>query len=136
MEALKQPKENKDMVIIPPDKGSAIVIMDRKQYLWEGYRPIKDKKYYKKLTKPIYLDTIPSIKQMIQSLYKKGLSMRNKIHIYWDMVNLEHAYSICSPKYTNTQANEADHIKFHQAELLFQTAAVRPTIQQNFWTSI
>lgn len=70
-EALKQLKDNKQIVIKPADKGSAIVIMDREQYLWEGYRQLNDTKYYKKLKKPIYLDTVPQVKKIISSLYTK-----------------------------------------------------------------
>ena len=48
-EALKELKNNRKIIIKPADKGSAVVILDREQYLWEGYRQLNDKHYYLKL---------------------------------------------------------------------------------------
>lgn len=59
--ALEELSKNVNIVIKPADKGSAIVILDRGQYLWEGYRQLNDTTYYTKLTSPIYHDTIPLI---------------------------------------------------------------------------
>lgn len=56
--ALKELTKNKTIIIKPADKGSSIVIMDREQYLWEGYRQLNDAKYYLRLQTPIYPDTI------------------------------------------------------------------------------
>ena len=70
-EALRALKENRRIIIKPADKGSAVVIMDRDQYLWEGYRQLNDQTYYTKLNKPIYLDTVPLADKIIQSLHDK-----------------------------------------------------------------
>lgn len=70
-EALRELRDNKHIVIKPADKGSVVVICSREQYLWEGYRQLNDKKYYLKLKKPIYLDTIPMIQKIAQTLYEK-----------------------------------------------------------------
>lgn len=43
--ALKQLADNQNMIIKPADKGSVVVIMDREQYVWEGHRQLRDKKY-------------------------------------------------------------------------------------------
>lgn len=59
------------MVIKPADKGAAVVLMDREQYSFEGYRQLNDGTYYSKLQKPIYKDTIPKMEKIIQSLYDK-----------------------------------------------------------------
>uniref|UniRef100_A0AAY4A4H6 Uncharacterized protein n=1 Tax=Denticeps clupeoides TaxID=299321 RepID=A0AAY4A4H6_9TELE len=69
VQALQELKNNTQIVIKPADKGSAIVILDRQQYLWEGYRQLYNTKYYKKLDKPIYLETMPMVKTILQSLY-------------------------------------------------------------------
>lgn len=71
LKALQELQGNKDIIIKPADKGSAIVIFDRKQYLEEGYRQLNDKKYYSNLEKPIYLDTVPMMEKIIDNLYKK-----------------------------------------------------------------
>ncbi|GAA6073383.1 uncharacterized protein LOC105358296 isoform X1 [Tachysurus ichikawai] len=80
--ALKELGENKQIVIKPADKGSAIVIWDREQYLWEGYRQLLDPKYYRKLDKPIYLDTIIMIRYILQSLHtKKFINAKQKAYL-------------------------------------------------------
>jgi len=69
--AVRQLSGNKHIVIKPADKGSSIVILDRDQYLWEGYRQLNDHKYYKKLNEPIYMDTVPVVEKILQTLYEK-----------------------------------------------------------------
>lgn len=51
VDALKSLQNNSSIVIKPADKGSAVVIMDRDQYIWEGNRQLMDKKYYTQLKK-------------------------------------------------------------------------------------
>lgn len=81
-EALKELSENKQIIIKPADKGSAIVILDREQYLQEGYRQLNDKKYYSKLTKPIYLNTVPMIEKIIDNLLiKKFINLKQKRYL-------------------------------------------------------
>lgn len=69
--ALTELKTNKQIIIKPADKGSAVVILDREQYLEEGYRQLNDKTYYKKLKKPIYLETMPIVEKIINNLHQK-----------------------------------------------------------------
>lgn len=64
-------RNNKNIVIKPADKGSAIVIMNREQYCKEVYRQLKDEKYYKKLDSPIYMQTIPLVADILDSLMRK-----------------------------------------------------------------
>lgn len=46
MKALKSLQEKKSIMIKPADKGSAILMLDRSQYLWEGNRHVSDPNYY------------------------------------------------------------------------------------------
>lgn len=71
LKALTELKENKQIIIKPADKGSAVVILDREQYLEESYRQWQDKKYYLKLIKPIYLETVPVVEKIFNSLHQK-----------------------------------------------------------------
>ncbi|XP_024122529.1 uncharacterized protein LOC112143026, partial [Oryzias melastigma] len=70
---LRQLMNNKEIVIKPPDKGSVVVIMEKEKYLWEGYRQLKDEKYYKQLDKPIFLETFQTITKIFQKIYNKNL---------------------------------------------------------------
>lgn len=69
--ALEQLRKNNDIVVKPADKGSAVVIMDRKDYLHEGYRQLGDVNYYVKLEQPIYKDTVPVVHKIVNSLCDK-----------------------------------------------------------------
>lgn len=50
--ALKELAQNKTIVIKPADKGSVTVIMDRENYLHEGYRQLNDKTYVFRYNSP------------------------------------------------------------------------------------
>ena len=50
--------KNEDKVIKSADKGSAIVIMDRHQYLIEGERQLSNSNHYRQLEQPIYKQMI------------------------------------------------------------------------------
>lgn len=79
--ALKQLMSNKNIVLKPADKGSAVVLMSREQYLWEAYNQLNNKNYYIKLPKPIYLDTVPMIKKILDTLKEKKF-INHKQHTY------------------------------------------------------
>lgn len=68
---LTELKQNKNIVIKPADKGNAVVIMDRDQYVFEANRQLTDKTYYMPLTKPIYTETVPLVHAILESLHKK-----------------------------------------------------------------
>lgn len=72
IQALRNLRRNKNIIIKPADKGSAVVVMDREQYLWEGYRQLNEVKYYRKLKKPIYPETIPMVSKILNTLHDKG----------------------------------------------------------------
>ena len=47
--ALKNIRQNSHIIIKPADKGSATVIMDKQNYINEGYRQLGDSRYYEKI---------------------------------------------------------------------------------------
>lgn len=69
-EALNELMRNKHVVIKPADKGCAVVILGRVQYITEAMRQLNDGTYYKKLQEPIYLHTVPIVHQILNDLYK------------------------------------------------------------------
>ena len=79
--ALTELQKNKNIVIKPADKGSSIVIMDRDQYVFEVERQLNDQIYYKKLSKPIYLDTIKPVLRILNSL-KNSKYINEKQRLY------------------------------------------------------
>lgn len=71
VKALRELMGNKTIVIKPADKGSAVVILSREQYVTEVKRQLSDSSYYKKLKEPIYLQTIPMVSRILGELYNK-----------------------------------------------------------------
>lgn len=71
VKALRELMGNKTIVIKPADKGSAVVILSREQYVTEVKRQLSDGIYYKKLKEPIYLQTIPMVSRILDELYNK-----------------------------------------------------------------
>jgi hypothetical protein len=47
--AIQELKERDDIVIKPVDKGSAVVVMDKVDYLEEANRQVTDERFYKKM---------------------------------------------------------------------------------------
>ena len=47
--AIQELKERDDIVIKPVDKGSAVVVMDKVEYLEEANRQVPEERFYKKL---------------------------------------------------------------------------------------
>ena len=70
-EALLELRNNRDIIVKPADKSSAVVLMDREQYLWEDYRQLNNGTYYAKLDRPIYVDTVPIVSTIINTLWRK-----------------------------------------------------------------
>ena len=71
VKALRELKNTKHIVIKPADKGSAVVILSREQYILEVERQLNDSEYYKQLDKPIYMDTVPMVTKIIDTLKRK-----------------------------------------------------------------
>lgn len=82
IQALTELKHNKHIVIKPADKGSAVVILSRDQYIFEAMRQLQDTNYYRKLDSPIYLHTVPMVQHVIDRLYnKKFINIRQKQYL-------------------------------------------------------
>lgn len=71
VKALRELMHMKHIVMKPADKGSAVVILSREQYIFEAERQLHDTEYYKKLKKPIFMDTISMVGKILDSLKKK-----------------------------------------------------------------
>jgi len=67
--ALKKLCNNKDIIIKPADKGSAVVVMQREDYLKEGYKQLSDTKFYTKLDNEPTADFHKKIKYFFEDMY-------------------------------------------------------------------
>jgi hypothetical protein len=71
-QAIQKLAQNKDLVIKPADKGSSIVLLDRKNYIMEGKRQLSDKKYYLPLEQSVAEDTCVQINQVLYDMHRCG----------------------------------------------------------------
>ena len=62
--ALNNLRNDPEIIIKPADKTSATVIMDKKDYLTEGYRQLSNTLHYRKLSEPVY----PTIKSKVNGI--------------------------------------------------------------------
>ena len=71
-DALKSLKANSDIIIKKADKGSAVVIQNRKEYIKEGLRQLNDTKFYKQIDSDLtdYHKNLVSSK--VNSMLKSG----------------------------------------------------------------
>lgn len=77
VEALQHLARNRSIVIKPADKGGKAVILNRTDYIKEGYRQLNDPKYYRKLPTPIYHSTATLISSILDTL-KKSRTLNSK----------------------------------------------------------
>ena len=70
-QSLKNIRQNPHIIIKPADKGSATVIMDKENYINEGYRQLNDERYYKKIQEPIYMETSLKVNEILLDLLSK-----------------------------------------------------------------
>ena len=66
--AIQTLRNDPDIVIKKADKGSATVILDRNDYIWEIDRQLANSKHYRKLDQPIYHNTSKQITKIIHRL--------------------------------------------------------------------
>lgn len=67
--ALKALKDQEDIVIKPADKGGAVVVMNKTDYIAEGNRQLSNSNFYKQLTTDPTLNTIRRINTILQEMF-------------------------------------------------------------------
>jgi len=71
--AIKTLKNNTEIIIKKADKGSATVIMNKTDYLTEGYRQLSNCNYYSKLDSPIYPETASKIDEILTKMLQENV---------------------------------------------------------------
>lgn len=95
VKAIRELASNRHIIVKPADKGSAVVIQSRHQYITEARRQLSDTTYYKKLTEPIYLKTIPIVHQILDALQeKKFITKKQKQFLKGDIQPRERRFYI------------------------------------------
>ncbi|GAA6102481.1 uncharacterized protein LOC114849825, partial [Tachysurus ichikawai] len=77
--ALIQLKSNRNVVIKPADKGSAVVIMDRAAYVREAHRQLHQPQYYQKLNQLLSDTTGPEVRKILTKLKEEGFINRRQL---------------------------------------------------------
>uniref|UniRef100_A0A3Q1FH31 Uncharacterized protein n=1 Tax=Acanthochromis polyacanthus TaxID=80966 RepID=A0A3Q1FH31_9TELE len=72
-QALQELRNDTSLVIKPADKGSALVIMDRTDYVHEALHQLQDHQYYMQLQEPIYPEMTNLINKILTTLVQKKI---------------------------------------------------------------
>ena len=70
--ALKELKNNHDIIIKPADKGSAVVLMNRDDYIKEGHRQLSDTQFYRKMNRNMTHEHNEQIKAFVDVMADRG----------------------------------------------------------------
>jgi hypothetical protein len=71
-QAIKKLKNNEDIIIYPADKGSAVVIQNRREYLREGYRQLSDTNSYRELQNDPTDEFRHEVRNVVEDMYQSG----------------------------------------------------------------
>ena len=96
--ALKQLKNKKHIIIKKADKGSAIVVMNKTDYIYEADRQLNDVRYYKKINEPIFPKTAEKYKEIIQSLGQNKILQPKQINYLMPNDNARERHFYLLPK--------------------------------------
>ena len=70
--AIKNLTNNPHIIIKPADKGSAVVVMNREDYISEGYRQLSDTNFYRKVDTDLTAHHMQRVQRYINHMYANG----------------------------------------------------------------
>ena len=79
MSALKQLQNNKNIIIKKSDKGSAVVIMNKQNYITEGMRQLNNPVHYKEISAPMFEETSDKVFKILQTLNNSGYQAKEEV---------------------------------------------------------
>ena len=71
--ALKLLRQRTDIIIKPADKGSAVVVLSKEDYIKEANRQLNESVYYRKLPADPTSQYTTEVKQCVDSMYQRKL---------------------------------------------------------------
>ena len=63
---------NPKIIIKPADKGSAVVILNREDYISEGYKQLSDTKFYRKVDTDLTAQHMQTVQSYVNHMYANG----------------------------------------------------------------
>lgn len=78
--ALHSLRQKKHLIIKKADKGSACVVMNKRDYIFEAERQLNNPKHYRKIDEPIYPKTAKKIKDVLITLEKNKVIAPQQLH--------------------------------------------------------
>ena len=83
LKSIQDLAKDPDIVIKKADKGNAIVIMDTKDYLYEGFRQLSDTNFYQAVEYDLTPVHETKVNRLVQSLFNnKLITKRGKRHLW------------------------------------------------------
>ena len=112
---MKDLLENKNIITKPAYKGSAVVVMDRLDYLKEGFRQLSDATYYARLEHEPTADFRKEVSDFVEDMYQNGEIDESvqKCLMYDTLCMFMHAPTIPTPlnsQRNKTTTGQANHL--------------------------
>ena len=76
-QALRSLRQRQDIVIKPADKGSAVVVLSKEDYIKEAERQLSNTTHYLKLNKDLIASYAKEVKTAVLSMFNRGLCDRH-----------------------------------------------------------
>ena len=105
MVAISTLKINPSVVIKPADKGSATVIMSKKNYIAEAERQVSNQKHYAKLDTPVYPQAAVRISATLDKLRRTGYISKKQREYLEPPNTLDHVYFTYYPRFINLKTS-------------------------------
>ena len=70
IKAIRELTGDKSIIIKPADKGGAIVILDRLDYLREGYKQLSDTNFYRHLEEDLTSEHVREISLAVEQMFQ------------------------------------------------------------------
>ena len=80
-ESIKSLKNNPDIIIKPADKGSAIVILNKDNYIAEGERQLQDEQFYEETNTDLTGEVIQRVNLFVNNMLQRGQITENLVPI-------------------------------------------------------
>ena len=105
--AIKSLQGNKGIIIRQADKGGAVVIWGRREYLNEAYRQLTNRAHYRPLAKDPTLSTAKEINSFIDKIEKDNIIDQHTASFLKVKNPREHQLSICCQKFIRRTTQDA-----------------------------
>jgi len=80
LQAIRKLTDNREIIIKPADKGSAVVVMNKIDYIQEAMRQLENQKYYTLIDQPVFQNNASRINKILHRMFVKGFIKEKQLN--------------------------------------------------------